>query len=120
MNYFNALPFREALIQLGTCRFMDRSELQDGTAALRGKKIVIVGCGAQGLNQGLNLRDSGTRRKLCPAQGGHRRQAPLLAQRHRKRLQGGHLRGTHPHRRPGRQSDPGQAAHSGHQAPSCP
>jgi ketol-acid reductoisomerase len=59
MNYFNALPFREALIQLGTCRFMDRSELQDGTSALKGKKIVIVGCGAQGLNQGLNLRDSG-------------------------------------------------------------
>jgi ketol-acid reductoisomerase len=30
-----------------------------GTEKLRGKKIVIVGCGAQGLNQGLNLRDSG-------------------------------------------------------------
>ncbi|MBU0927514.1 MAG: ketol-acid reductoisomerase [Spirochaetes bacterium] len=59
MNYFNALPFREALTQLGTCRFMDRSELLDGVEALRGKKIVIVGCGAQGLNQGLNLRDSG-------------------------------------------------------------
>ncbi|MAB62296.1 MAG: ketol-acid reductoisomerase, partial [Pseudoalteromonas sp.] len=27
--------------------------------ALKGKKLVIVGCGAQGLNQGLNLRDSG-------------------------------------------------------------
>jgi ketol-acid reductoisomerase len=26
---------------------------------LKGKKIVIVGCGAQGLNQGLNMRDSG-------------------------------------------------------------
>lgn len=26
---------------------------------LKGKKIVIIGCGAQGLNQGLNLRDSG-------------------------------------------------------------
>lgn len=59
MNYFNSLPFREALTQLGTCRFMERSELKDGTAELRGKKIVIVGCGAQGLNQGLNLRDSG-------------------------------------------------------------
>ncbi len=59
MNYFNSLPFREALTQLGTCRFMDRSELRDGAAALKGKKIVIVGCGAQGLNQGLNLRDSG-------------------------------------------------------------
>jgi len=59
MNYFNSLPFREALMQLGTCRFMERSELRDGTAELKGKKIVIVGCGAQGLNQGLNLRDSG-------------------------------------------------------------
>ena len=26
---------------------------------LRGKKMVVIGCGAQGLNQGLNLRDSG-------------------------------------------------------------
>ena len=26
---------------------------------MKGKKIVIVGCGAQGLNQGLNMRDSG-------------------------------------------------------------
>ena len=37
---------------------MDRSEF-NGVEALKGKKIVIVGCGAQGLNQGLNLRDSG-------------------------------------------------------------
>lgn len=59
MNYFNSLPFRVALGQLGTCRFMSKSEFADGVAALRGAKIVIVGCGAQGLNQGLNLRDSG-------------------------------------------------------------
>lgn len=59
MNYFNSLSFREALTQLGTCRFVERSELRDGVSALAGKKIVIVGCGAQGLNQGLNLRDSG-------------------------------------------------------------
>ena len=58
-NYFNAIPWREALQQLGHCRFMDRAEFSDGTNALKGKKIVIVGCGAQGLNQGLNLRDSG-------------------------------------------------------------
>ncbi|MFI3257053.1 MAG: ketol-acid reductoisomerase [Spirochaetales bacterium] len=58
-NYFNAIPWREALLQLGQCRFMDRSEFNDGCKALQGKKIVIVGCGAQGLNQGLNLRDSG-------------------------------------------------------------
>ena len=59
MNYFNSIPWREALMQLGTCRFMDKNEFSDGTSALKGKKIVIVGCGAQGLNQGLNLRDSG-------------------------------------------------------------
>jgi ketol-acid reductoisomerase len=38
---------------------MDTSEFTDGVSALKGKKIVIVGCGAQGLNQGLNMRDSG-------------------------------------------------------------
>ncbi len=59
MSYFNALPFREALKQLGVCRFMAKSEFSDGVSVLRGKKIVIVGAGAQGLNQGLNLRDSG-------------------------------------------------------------
>ncbi len=59
MNYFNSIPWRVALGQLGTCRFMDRTEFSDGISALKGKKIVIVGCGAQGLNQGLNLRDSG-------------------------------------------------------------
>ncbi|MBU8849629.1 MAG: ketol-acid reductoisomerase, partial [Desulfobacterales bacterium] len=40
------------------CRFMDSSEF-NGVTALKNKKIVIVGCGAQGLHQGLNLRDSG-------------------------------------------------------------
>ncbi len=58
-NYFNTLPLREQLAQLGVCEFMDRSEFADGVNALLGKKIVIVGCGAQGLNQGLNMRDSG-------------------------------------------------------------
>ena len=58
-NYFNTLSLRKQLEQLGKCRFMDASEFQDGTMALDGKKIVIVGCGAQGLNQGLNMRDSG-------------------------------------------------------------
>jgi ketol-acid reductoisomerase len=38
---------------------MDSSEFADGVTALKGKKIVIIGCGAQGLNQGLNMRDSG-------------------------------------------------------------
>lgn len=58
-NYFNSLSLREQLAQLGTCRLMDTSEFADGVAALKNKKIVIVGCGAQGLNQGLNMRDSG-------------------------------------------------------------
>lgn len=59
MNYFNTLPLRLQLEQLGKCRFMDRSEFSDGVEKLKGKKVVIVGCGAQGLNQGLNMRDSG-------------------------------------------------------------
>jgi ketol-acid reductoisomerase len=58
-NYFNTLPLREQLAQLAKCRFMDSSEFADGVEALKGKKIVVIGCGAQGLNQGLNLRDSG-------------------------------------------------------------
>ncbi len=58
-NYFNTLPLREQLAQLAQCEFMDSSEFTDGVDALKGKKLVIVGCGAQGLNQGLNLRDSG-------------------------------------------------------------
>lgn len=58
-NYFNTLPLREQLAQLGVCRFMERSEFDAGCDFLKGKKIVIVGCGAQGLNQGLNMRDSG-------------------------------------------------------------
>ena len=58
-NYFNQLSLRDQLHQLGQCRFMEASEFEDGIAALEGKNIVIVGCGAQGLNQGLNMRDSG-------------------------------------------------------------
>ena len=58
-NYFNQLTLSEKLNQLGQCRFMETDEFSDGVSALEGKKIVIVGCGAQGLNQGLNMRDSG-------------------------------------------------------------
>ena len=58
-NYFNTLPLRLQLEQLGICDFMSQSEFEDGVKKLKGKKIVIVGCGAQGLNQGLNMRDSG-------------------------------------------------------------
>ncbi|MFD0760746.1 ketol-acid reductoisomerase [Lutibacter aestuarii] len=59
VNYFNTLSLRDKLDQLGRCRFMESSEFSEGVTALKGKKIVIVGCGAQGLNQGLNMRDSG-------------------------------------------------------------
>jgi ketol-acid reductoisomerase len=58
-NYFNSLPLREQLNQLGVCEFMNSNEFTDGVNVLKGKKIVIIGCGAQGLNQGLNMRDSG-------------------------------------------------------------
>ncbi len=58
-NYFNTLSLRDQLLQLGKCRFMEASEFSEGVTALKSKKIVIVGCGAQGLNQGLNMRDSG-------------------------------------------------------------
>jgi len=58
-NYFNSLSLRDQLAQLGTCRFMELDEFNNEVAALKDKKIVIVGCGAQGLNQGLNMRDSG-------------------------------------------------------------
>ena len=58
-NYFNTLSLHGKLDQLGKCRSMSRDEFKDGCNFLKGKKIVIVGCGAQGLNQGLNMRDSG-------------------------------------------------------------
>ncbi len=58
-NYFNSLPLRLQLEQLGKCDFMEESEFADGVKKLEGKKIVVLGCGAQGLAQGLNMRDSG-------------------------------------------------------------
>ena len=58
-NYFNSLPLKLQLDELGTCRFMNADEFNEGVSAAKGLKIVIVGCGAQGLNQGLNMRDSG-------------------------------------------------------------
>jgi len=58
MNYFNTLPLRLQLRELGKCSLLDPSEY-NGVEKLKGKKLVIIGCGAQGLNQGLNLRDSG-------------------------------------------------------------
>ena len=58
-NYFYTLNLRQQLDHLGRCRFMAREEFSDEANYLKGKKIVIIGCGAQGLNQGLNMRDSG-------------------------------------------------------------
>ena len=67
-NYFNTLTMARKLEELGKCRFMDSSEF-DGVEKLRGKSVVIVGCGAQGLNQGLNMRDSGLRISYALRQG---------------------------------------------------
>ena len=80
-NYFNTLSLREQLEQLGQCEFMDRSEFDGGVAALKGKKIVIIGCGAQGLNQGLNMKDSGldVSYTLRPAAIAEKRQSFLNA-----------------------------------------
>lgn len=58
-NYFNTLPLRLKVGELGKCRFMDKSEFTDGVKKLKGKKVVVLGCGSQGLAQGLNMRDSG-------------------------------------------------------------
>jgi len=58
-NYFNSIGLKEQLDQLGRCRFMGASEFTDGIKKVAGQNFVIVGCGAQGLNQGLNMRDSG-------------------------------------------------------------
>jgi len=58
-NYFNTLPLRLKVEELAKCSFMDESEFSEGVKKLEGKKIVVLGCGAQGLAQGLNMRDSG-------------------------------------------------------------
>ncbi len=51
INYFNTLPLKDKLDQLARCRFMGRNEFADGAKRILGLNIVIVGCGAQGLNQ---------------------------------------------------------------------
>ena len=58
-NYYNRLSPNQKKQQLGKCRFMSSQEFDDGVNILKNKNIVIIGCGAQGLNQGLNMRDSG-------------------------------------------------------------
>jgi ketol-acid reductoisomerase len=37
-NYFNTLPLRLQLEQLGTCEFMDSSEFADGVKSWKAKK----------------------------------------------------------------------------------
>ncbi|MEJ6675374.1 MAG: ketol-acid reductoisomerase, partial [Polaribacter sp.] len=58
-NYFNSLTLRQQLTELGKCELLNSKEFKNGMQILKGKKIVIIGCGSQGLNQGLNMRDSG-------------------------------------------------------------
>ncbi|XBC42293.1 MAG: ketol-acid reductoisomerase [Buchnera aphidicola (Meitanaphis elongallis)] len=58
-NYFNSLNFREKLINLQCCTLMEQCSFFGEHNILKGKNIVIIGCGSQGLNQGLNMRDSG-------------------------------------------------------------
>lgn len=58
-NYFNTLTFMQKLEHLKKCRLMHSNEFKQGVQPLLSKRIVIVGCGSQGLNQGLNMRDSG-------------------------------------------------------------
>lgn len=58
-NYFNKLTFIQKLQHLKKCRFMKKNEFSEGITALLSKQIAIIGCGSQGLNQGLNMRDSG-------------------------------------------------------------
>ncbi|CEN47278.1 hypothetical protein CCAN11_1370004 [Capnocytophaga canimorsus] len=90
-NYFNTLNFREKLAQLGVCELLQKSDFSQGVEALKGKKIVIVGAGAQGLNQGLNMRDSGLKRFLRFARMCYCRKTPFVHQYHRQRLSSRHL-----------------------------
>ncbi|QCI25773.1 ketol-acid reductoisomerase [Buchnera aphidicola (Sitobion avenae)] len=59
MNYFNTLTFSQKINQINKCRFMQKEEFNKKNDILKNKNIVILGCGAQGLNQGLNMRDAG-------------------------------------------------------------
>lgn len=58
-NYFNKLNLRQKLKNLKKSRFLSEYDFLDSFDFLKNKKIVIIGCGSQGLNQGLNMRDSG-------------------------------------------------------------
>ena len=58
-NYFNTLSPDQKIAQLGKCDFLNPEEFIKGASVLLDKKVVIIGCGSQGLHQGLNMRDSG-------------------------------------------------------------
>jgi ketol-acid reductoisomerase len=60
--------------------------VRDGVEKLKGKKIVIVGCGAQGLHQGLNLRDSGLDVSYALRDSAIAEKRQSLEERHRQRL----------------------------------
>ena len=110
-NYFNTLVLRQQLEQLGKCRFMDRNEFAHETEMLRGKKIVIVGCGAQGLNQGLNMRDSGLDVSYALRDSAIAEKRQSWKNATENGFHGRHLRRAHPHGRSGVQPDSRQAAH---------
>ncbi|CAL4324936.1 ketol-acid reductoisomerase [Buchnera aphidicola] len=59
LNYFNQLNFRQKIKELRQCFIVNKDDFRNGLTILKNKNIVIIGCGAQGLNQGLNMRDSG-------------------------------------------------------------
>lgn len=87
--------------------------------------MVIVGCGAQGLNQGLNMRDSGCDVSYALRKDAieKKRQSYVNATQNGFKAgsrgrswayeAGGHLRRAHPGSGPGLQPDAGQAAHRG-------
>lgn len=58
-NYFNKLNLRKKLKNLKKSRFLYNCDFSNSVNFLKNKNIVIIGCGSQGLNQGLNMRDSG-------------------------------------------------------------
>ncbi|VTR27277.1 Ketol-acid reductoisomerase [Serratia fonticola] len=68
---------------------MARDEFADEAGYLKGKKVVIVGCGAQGLNQGLNMRDSGLDVAYALRKEAIAEKRASWRQSHRERLQGG-------------------------------
>ncbi len=48
MNYFNTLPLRLQLEELGKCRFMDSLEFANGVDKLKGKKNCCAGLWSPG------------------------------------------------------------------------